>query len=174
MHVTIQNFAFSPQTITVPPGTTVIWTNKDSMAHTVTSDTGAWRDSGNLATDQTFSHAFTKAGNYLYHCAIHPSMMAKVIVASGGTTGGSITGGGMGSMGPMLYPAVARGVHDVEEPRQGGRAGPGRPDQGPGEEGPAHAQEDQDGGQLRHHRGADGEHGSSGSSSGDHQHGSGR
>src|SRR5919198_6567062 len=62
MHVAIQNFAFSPQTLTVAPGTTVIWTNKDSVAHTVTSDTGAWSGSGNLGTGQTFSHTFAKAG----------------------------------------------------------------------------------------------------------------
>ena len=41
MHVTIQNHAFSPQTITVAPGTTVSWTNRDSAHHTVTSDVGA-------------------------------------------------------------------------------------------------------------------------------------
>src|SRR5881409_2930875 len=68
VHVTIQNFAFSPQTITVAPGTAVIWINKDSLNHTVTSDTGAWPDSGNLATNQTFSHTFTKAGTFPYHC----------------------------------------------------------------------------------------------------------
>jgi plastocyanin len=102
VHVTIQNFAFGPQTITVAPGTTVVWTNKDSVAHTVTSDTGAWPDSGNLATAQTFSHTFAKAGTYPYHCAIHPSMTAKVTVGSGGMSGGSMTGGGMmGAMGPM-------------------------------------------------------------------------
>jgi plastocyanin len=82
MQVTIQNFAFSPQTITVTPGTTVIWTNKDSVNHTVTSDTGAWPDSGSLATNQTFSHTFAKAGTYPYHCAIHPSMTARVIVSA--------------------------------------------------------------------------------------------
>ena len=81
MPVTIQNFAFSPQTITVAPGTTVIWTNKDNVDHTVTSDTGAWPDSGNLATNQTFSHTFAKAGTYPYHCAIHTSMTASVIVS---------------------------------------------------------------------------------------------
>src|SRR5437764_12123039 len=54
VHVTIQNFAFSPQTLTVAPGTTVIWTNKDSVNHTVTSDSGAWPDSSNLVTTQTF------------------------------------------------------------------------------------------------------------------------
>ena len=99
MDVTIQNFAFSPETLTVAPGTTVIWTNKDSVDHTVTSDTGAWPDSGSLATNKTFSHTFTKAGTYPYHCSIHPSMKATVVVSSSGTSGGQMTGEGM--MGPM-------------------------------------------------------------------------
>jgi predicted lipoprotein with Yx(FWY)xxD motif len=50
--------------------------------HTVTSDTGAWPDSGSLAPNQTFSHTFAKAGTYAYHCAIHPSMTAKVNVSA--------------------------------------------------------------------------------------------
>jgi plastocyanin len=99
VNVTIQNFAFNSQTLTVAPGTTVIWTNKDSVNHTVTSDTGAWPDSGSLATNQTFSHTFTTAGTYPYHCALHPSMKASVVVSSSGTSGGQMTGGGM--MGPM-------------------------------------------------------------------------
>jgi predicted lipoprotein with Yx(FWY)xxD motif len=82
VQVTIQNFAFSPQTITVAPGTTVTWTNKDSVNHTVTSDTDAWPDSGNLATNRTFSHTFANTGTYTYHCALHPSMTAKVIVSA--------------------------------------------------------------------------------------------
>jgi plastocyanin len=82
VNVTVQNFAFSPPTVTVAPGTTVVWTNKDSVNHTVTSDTGAWSDSGSLATNRTFSHTFAKAGTYPYHCAIHPSMTAKVIVSA--------------------------------------------------------------------------------------------
>jgi predicted lipoprotein with Yx(FWY)xxD motif len=82
MQVTIQNFAFSPQTVTVAPGTTVTWTNKDNVDHTVTSDTGAWPDSGSLATNHTFSHTFAKAGTYAYHCALHPSMTARVIVSA--------------------------------------------------------------------------------------------
>ena len=36
--VTIQNFAFSPATITIPRGTTVTWENKDSASHTIVSD----------------------------------------------------------------------------------------------------------------------------------------
>jgi hypothetical protein len=97
--VTIQNFAFSPKTLTVAPGTTVDWTNKDSVNCTVTSDTGAWSASGNLATNKTFSHIFSKAGTFPYHCAIHPSMMASVVVSRSGTKGGPMTDGGM--MGPM-------------------------------------------------------------------------
>src|SRR5579875_178947 len=77
--VAIQNFAFSPATLTVAPGTTVTWTNKDGAAHTVTSDSGAWPDSGNLATGKSFSFTFTKGGTYAYHCAIYPFMTAKVI-----------------------------------------------------------------------------------------------
>jgi plastocyanin len=105
VNVTIQNFAFSPQTITVAPGTTVIWTNKDNVDHTVTSDTGAWPDSGSLATNQTFSHTFAKAGTFAYHCSIHPSMTARVNVGSGGMSGGSMTGGAMGPMSKTLRPS---------------------------------------------------------------------
>lgn len=96
VQVTIQGFAFSPQTITIAPGTTVVWTQKDSANHTVTSDTNAWTASSGLGTNQTFSVTFTKPGTYLYHCSIHPSMTARVIV-----TASSMSGGPMGAMGPM-------------------------------------------------------------------------
>ncbi len=76
--VTISGFAFSPATLTVSAGATVTWTNKDSVAHTVTSDTGAF-DSGNIAPNATFSYKFTTAGTFSYHCAIHPSMKASVV-----------------------------------------------------------------------------------------------
>lgn len=104
--VTIENFAFSPQTLHIAPGTTVIWTNKDSVAHTVTSDANAWTDSGSIATSATFSHTFTAAGTFTYHCAIHPSMTATIVVAATGSTAGSGSGKGgtqmgMGAMGPM-------------------------------------------------------------------------
>jgi plastocyanin len=101
VNVTIQTYAFSPSTLTVAPGTTVVWTNKDSVAHTITSGTGAWLDSGSLVTNKTFSHTFATAGSYPYHCSSHPSMTAKVIVGSGGMSGRSMTAGAMGSMGPM-------------------------------------------------------------------------
>lgn len=102
VQVTIQNFAFSPQTITVAPGTTVTWTQKDSAPHTVTSDTGAWTASVDLSPGQTFSHTFTTIGTYPYHCAVHPNMMASVIVATGAHAGagpGTTMPGTLGTMG---------------------------------------------------------------------------
>lgn len=79
MSITIQGFAFSPATITVPVGTKVTWTNKDPATHTVTSDTGAF-DSKNLATDGTFAFTFNQAGSFAYHCTIHPRMVATIVV----------------------------------------------------------------------------------------------
>lgn len=76
-NVTIKNFAFSPATITVKAGTTVVWTNEDSATHTVNSATF---NSGNLGTGQTFSQTFSTPGTFNYSCGIHPSMKGVVIV----------------------------------------------------------------------------------------------
>jgi plastocyanin len=77
--VWIQGMAFSPATITVTAGTTITWTNKDAVSHTVTSNSGLF-NSGNLSTNSTYSFTFSTAGSYSYYCAIHPSMTAKVVV----------------------------------------------------------------------------------------------
>jgi plastocyanin len=77
--VYIQNMAFSPATLTVTVGTTVKWTNKDGITHTVTSDSGIF-DSGNVNASGTFSYMFMTAGTYSYHCKIHSSMIAKIVV----------------------------------------------------------------------------------------------
>ena len=77
--VFIQNMAFNPATITVTAGTTIKWTNKDGYAHTVTSDNNLF-NSGNIGSNGTFSYTFAAAGTYQYHCAIHTSMTAQVIV----------------------------------------------------------------------------------------------
>ena len=78
--VSIKNFSFNPGTLVVKTGTTIVWTNNDSMAHTVTSDAGGAFDSGNLAPGQSFSHTFSDVGSFAYHCAIHPNMKAEIIV----------------------------------------------------------------------------------------------
>lgn len=76
---TIVDFGFQPSPITVNVGTTVTWTNTGSASHTVTADDGSF-DSGTLSSGSTFSQPFTKAGTYAYHCKIHSSMTATVIV----------------------------------------------------------------------------------------------
>jgi plastocyanin len=77
--VWIQGMAFNPATITVSAGTTIVWTNKDAVAHTVTSTTGLF-NSPSLGTNATYSRLFSTAGTYNYYCAVHPAMTATVIV----------------------------------------------------------------------------------------------
>jgi plastocyanin len=77
--VNIDNFVFGPQTITVPVGATVTWTNKDDIPHTSVSTDGVFK-SKVLDTDEKFSYKFEKAGTYPYYCTIHPKMTGKVIV----------------------------------------------------------------------------------------------
>ena len=78
--VVIQNFAFSPNSLTVKTGTTVTWINKDSTTHTITSDNGAFTSSGNLNNGANYTFTFTKAGTYPYHCSIHPDMKGTIVV----------------------------------------------------------------------------------------------
>jgi plastocyanin len=77
--VNIDNFVFGPQTITVPVGTTVTWTNKDDIPHTAVSTDGVFK-SKVMDTDEQFSFKFTKAGTYSYFCSVHPKMMGQVVV----------------------------------------------------------------------------------------------
>jgi plastocyanin len=79
VEVKIDNFSFSPQTLTIKAGTTVIWTNRDDIPHTVVSDDKVFK-SKVLDTDEKFSFTFDKAGNFPYFCSVHPKMTAKVIV----------------------------------------------------------------------------------------------
>ena len=79
--VKIDNFSFGPSTLTVPVGTTVTWTNRDDIPHTVVStDDAKTFKSKVLDTDEKFPYAFSKAGTYTYFCSIHPKMTGKVIV----------------------------------------------------------------------------------------------
>lgn len=77
--VTIQNFAFSPASITIKAGQSITWTNEDSIGHSATADDNSW-DTGVLSQGQSKSITFAKAGTYTYHCSVHPNMKATVIV----------------------------------------------------------------------------------------------
>lgn len=81
IEVKIDNFSFGPAALTVPVGTTVAWTNRDDIPHTVVStDDPKVFKSKVLDTDEKFSFTFSKAGTYPYFCSIHPKMTGKVIV----------------------------------------------------------------------------------------------
>ncbi|MGA8491881.1 MAG: cupredoxin family copper-binding protein [Terriglobales bacterium] len=77
--VKIDNFTFEPPTLTVPVGTTVTWTNRDDIPHTVVSTDGVF-NSKVRDTDEKFSYTFTKAGEFPYYCSVHPKMMGKIVV----------------------------------------------------------------------------------------------
>jgi len=79
VEVKIDNFSFGPATLTVAAGTTVTWTNRDDIPHTVVSDDKVFK-SKVLDTDEKFSYTFTKPGTYGYFCSIHPKMTGKVVV----------------------------------------------------------------------------------------------
>jgi plastocyanin len=77
--VKIDNFSFGPTKITVPAGTTVTWTNRDDIPHTVVSDDKVFK-SKVLDTDEKFSYTFAKSGTYPYFCSVHPKMTGVVVV----------------------------------------------------------------------------------------------
>tara|TARA_Y100001958_G_scaffold148571_1_gene130373 strand:- start:48 stop:3029 length:2982 start_codon:yes stop_codon:yes gene_type:complete len=78
-YIDIQGFAYSPSSITINVGDTIVWTNYDSASHTVTSNDGTF-DSGGISTGSTFSFTFTNAGTFNYFCSPHPNMTGSVTV----------------------------------------------------------------------------------------------
>ena len=79
--VQIDDYSFSPGTLSVPVGTTVTWINHDETPHTVTAaDNPRSFKSPGLDIDDKFSFTFTKPGTYTYLCTVHPYMMGKVVV----------------------------------------------------------------------------------------------
>lgn len=81
--VTIQNMAFTPDSMVVHTGTTITWKNADSVAHTVVETDGKQGpDSSSIAPGSSYSFTFTAAGTYHYHCSIHPSMTGTITVTA--------------------------------------------------------------------------------------------
>jgi 3',5'-cyclic-AMP phosphodiesterase len=79
--VKIDNFAFTPGTITIKPGTQVTWINRDDIPHTVDSTQGKFKSAA-LDTDQRFEFRFAEPGEYPYYCRMHPKMTGTIIVQS--------------------------------------------------------------------------------------------
>ncbi len=79
VEIKIDNFSFTPSTITVAAGSQVHWTNGDDIPHTVVSEDQSFKSKA-LDTDDQFSYTFAKPGTYKYFCSIHPKMTATVVV----------------------------------------------------------------------------------------------
>jgi plastocyanin len=77
--VEINNFMFTPKTLTVPVGTTVTWKFDDSTQHTVTANDNSFTSPA-LGGGQTYTHTFTSAGTVDYHCSIHTFMTGTIVV----------------------------------------------------------------------------------------------
>ena len=78
--ISIDNFTFTPPTLTVKAGTTVTWTNKDDIPHGIGSATNAFAKSKALDTDDSYSFTFTTPGTYKYFCYLHPHMVGSIVV----------------------------------------------------------------------------------------------
>lgn len=74
-------FGFDPKQTTIKAGTTVVWSNNSGTTHIITNDSG---DTATFALPvddgKTVSFTFTKPGTYPYHCSIHPTMKATIVV----------------------------------------------------------------------------------------------
>lgn len=77
--VNIDNFTFGPQRLVVRAGTSVTWTNRDDIPHTVVASGKEFR-SKVLDTGDTFSFTFTAPGTYAYFCSLHPHMTGTIVV----------------------------------------------------------------------------------------------
>jgi plastocyanin len=79
--VDIDNFAFTPATLTVTAGATVTWKNEGDSPDRIGDKDGTFKSAA-LDTDDTFSHTFAAPGEYAYICTIHPYMVGNIITWS--------------------------------------------------------------------------------------------
>jgi plastocyanin len=77
--VSIVDFGFEAESVEVPVGTTVTWTNDGDVIHTTTSRDGLW-DSAIMNPGDTFSYTFDETGTYEYLCTLHPNMVGEIVV----------------------------------------------------------------------------------------------
>ena len=91
--VSIAEYSYTPQSLSIKAGTSVTWTNNGSLAHTVTADGGAF-NSGQISASTgggsygggtapgSFTYTFAAAGTFPYHCANHPTLMSGTITVT--------------------------------------------------------------------------------------------
>jgi plastocyanin len=86
VRIAIQNYAFSPATVSITPGTTVVWTNEDTVPHNVHGTGPVSFTSPMLQKGDSYTYTFTTSGTYTYVCDYHPDMKASLTVAGSTTT----------------------------------------------------------------------------------------
>lgn len=79
-NIEIKDNIASPDSLKVKVGETVIWTNKDSIPHTITSNMGKELNSKSLKTGETYSHVFNKTGAFSYHSEVNPNVKGTITV----------------------------------------------------------------------------------------------
>jgi plastocyanin len=79
LRIDISKFAFAPMEVTVVPGTTIIWTNKDETPHTVTGQDRTFTSKA-MDTGDTYKYTFSQEGDFTYYCTVHPFMSGVVHV----------------------------------------------------------------------------------------------
>jgi plastocyanin len=77
--VTIEGMRFQPEVLTVAPGDTVVWVNKDLVPHTVTSKAGGFH-SEDIQADKSWRYTIQTTGEFAYICTFHPTMKAMLRV----------------------------------------------------------------------------------------------
>ena len=77
--IDIDNFKFGIVSLETAVGTTVTWTNRDDVPHTVTSSTKLFKSPA-LDTGESFSYTFKEAGTFEYYCSMHPRMTGKIVI----------------------------------------------------------------------------------------------
>jgi len=80
--VAITSYTYSPDPLTVLPGTTVCWTNNDSVTHNVTSNAPGGFASGPIGPTESYREVFPTVGSFGYTCTLHPFMVARVDVST--------------------------------------------------------------------------------------------
>lgn len=77
--VEIKGMTYAPAEVTVAPGDTIVWVNRDIVPHTVTGDARQF-DSGSLSPAAEWSLVARDRGRTSYTCTFHPIMKGAIVV----------------------------------------------------------------------------------------------
>lgn len=98
IEVDIIGFDYEPEPVRVSVGQQIVWTNRDAVAHTVTSADESW-DSGLMGQGHVFARSFDEPGVYTYICTLHPPHPS---VRPGAESNAASAGGGGGMQGKVI------------------------------------------------------------------------